>query len=437
MYEAGAYGSGADRDNYWRTTVASQPNWASLDGAQRADVAIIGAGYTGVSAALHLAAAGLDVVVVDAESPAWGASGRNGGFACLGGAKASDAQLHRQYGAEAVHDFRQAQRAAIDLVADLLEAHSIDADRHSDGEVILAHRPRDIADLSNEAKVLQVNYGVKPRLIPASDLAAHGLVGGFHGALHVPIGFALNPRKYALGLAAAAEAAGARIFAQSAVIGIDPQAGGYRLRFNYGELACRRLVVATNGYSSDNLPTWLKGRYLPVQSNIIVTRQMTDAEIASGWSSDLMAYDTRNLLHYFRLLPERRFLFGMRGGIRADATAHDQMRRRIRADFEGMFPMWAGVETLHFWSGLACLSRNLTPYAGPIDGMENAYVAMAYHGNGVSMASYCGMLLAGLITGRGPKVPRVMQGPFRPFPLPRWRRSLLHAAYGWYRLKDR
>ncbi len=220
---------------------------------------------------------------------------------------------------------------------------------------------------------------------------------------YVPIGFALNPRKYALGLAEAAKRAGARIFRQSPVVQISADAVGYRLKTPVSEVRARRLILATNGYSSDNLPGWLSGRFLPVQSNIIVTRELTEAELSEGWHSDLMAYDTRNMLHYFRLLPERRFLFGMRGGIRADAAAQAEMQRAVRADFEAMFPMWAHVETPHFWSGLACLSRNLTPYAGPLGDMENAYTAMAYHGNGVAMASYSGKLLAGLITGHGPR----------------------------------
>ncbi len=438
LYEPEAYGPEADTGNYWRTTVSNVSDFPALQDPLTADVAVIGAGYTGLSAALHLAEAGHDVVVLDAEAPAWGASGRNGGFACLGGAKASDKQLIRQFGTTGFAEFEQTKRAAVDLVAGLLDRHGIDADRHSDGEVVVAHRPQDMQGLSAEANHLAAMYGVKPNLIQKSELADHGLVGsGFHGALHLPLGFALNPRKYALGLAGATKRAGARIFGQSPVTGIAAQDGQYRLTTPQADLRARHLVIATNGYSSDNLPRWLKGRYLPVQSNIIVTRQLTKAEIAAGWHSDLMAYDTRNLLHYFRLLPEGRFLFGKRGGIRADMASQAQMLQSIRADFAAMFPMWADVETPNFWSGLACLSRNLTPYAGPVTGMENAYVAMAYHGNGVSMGTYSGMLLAGLITGKGPAVPAVMRRPLDRFPFPSLRRGYLRPAYNWYQFKDR
>ncbi len=437
LYEADAYGAEADRYNYWRTTVVDGARWPVLQDGTVADVAIVGAGFTGLSAALHLAEAGVDVVVLDAEHPGWGASGRNGGFACLGGAKASDWQIARRYGADGLAEFRQVQRSAIDLVADLLDRHAIDADRHSDGEVILAHRPRDMAHLSIAAMGIAAAYGVTPRLIPKSEMSAEGLVAdGVHGALHLPIGFALNPQKYVLGLADAARRAGARIFGQSPVTKVT-SGDGHRLTTPCAEVRVKRLIIATNGYSSDNLPDWLAGRYLPVQSNVIVTRTLTEAEISAGWNSDLMAYDSRNLLHYFRLLPERRFLFGMRGGIRSDADAQARMRKIIRRDFESMFPTWSRIETPYFWSGLACLARDLTPYVGPLGDRENAYTSIAYHGNGVAMASYSGALLAGLITGRPPALPTVMKGPLRKYPVARWRRHLLRPAYAWYAIKDR
>lgn len=438
LYEPEAYTAEADRDNYWRTTVAPEPEWPSLTEGAICDVVIVGAGFTGLSAALHLAEAGLDVVVLEAEVPGWGASGRNGGFACLGGAKASDKQLLTRHGSAGLTEFRQAQRTAIDLVAGLLDRHQINADRHSDGEVILAHRSRDVDALAEEAEHLAAIYGLRSSLIPKAEMPARGMVGGpFHGALHIPLGFGLNPRKYALGLAEAARRAGARIFGHSPVMSVLAKNGTYSLGTPGGDLQARSLIVATNGYSSENLPRWLGGRYLPVQSNILVTRTLTEAEIRDGWHSDLMAYDTRTLLHYFRLLPEGRFLFGMRGGLRADAAAQAKMRHSIRADFEAMFPMWAHVETPHFWSGLACLSRDLTPYAGRLGDLENAYTAIAYHGNGVAMASYSGKLLASQITGRGPPIPVVMQGPLRRYPLARWRRMFLRPTYEWYRIKDR
>ncbi len=443
IYEPPAYGPASRQECFWPATVGRPAARPALEGAARAEFAVIGAGYTGLSAALHLARDhGADVAVLEAEEPGWGASGRNGGFCCLGGAKASHARLLARHGEADTAEYHRAERAAIDLVAELLARHCIRADTHSAGETILAHRPGAMAGLRREAEAMGRIHGVKPVLVPREELAAHGMDGPhFHGALTVPIGFALNPLKYALGLARAAEEAGARVFARSPVTAISREpGGGFRLTCAKGTLRARRLLLATNGYSSDDLPPWMAARYLPAQSNVIVTRPLKRAELAAqGWTTAQMAYDTRHLLHYFRLMPDGRFLFGMRGGIRASPPALAAMRRRLKADFARLFPAWADVEVTHFWAGLICLRPELTPYAGPIGDWPDAWAAFAYHGNGVAMGTHCGALLADLATGRkgARPFPALMRKPPRRFPFGRWRRILLPAAYAWYGLQDR
>ena len=153
-------------------------------------------------------------------------------------------------------------------------------------------------------------------LTEPADLVAAGMNGPFHGALTTPVGFGLNPRKYLFGLAGAAVKAGASLFQNSPVQALGRRPGGYILATPQGRVFCDTVLVATNGYSSEDMPDWLAARYMPTQSAVLVTRPLSDAEVAAqGWSSDQMTYDTRNLLHYFRLMPDRRFLFGMRGGL--------------------------------------------------------------------------------------------------------------------------
>ncbi|MFZ1727443.1 MAG: FAD-dependent oxidoreductase [Albidovulum sp.] len=441
IYEDNAYGDGPVARCYWDTTVARPPRGPALDGMVSADVAVIGGGFTGLSAALHLARDhGADVAVVEANGIGWGASGRNGGFACIGGSKLSDAAIVGRFGRDGLAEWNRAQIGSAELVADLLDRHKIAADAHSrGGEVVVAHRAKDMVALRQEAPELGRNYGVKIDVIGRGELAGEGLAGpGFHGAIRFPLGFALNPLKYVLGLARAAQEAGARIYEQSPVTRIERDGqGGYVLQSGTGQLRAKKLIVATNGYSSDDLPDWMRARYLPAQSCVLVTRPLSEAEIAAqGWSSDHMAYDTRKLLHYFRLMPNRQFLFGMRGGIAATPAAHDALKAKIRRNFETIFPGWAGVETPHYWSGLVCLARGLTPYVGPIGDWQNAWAGFAWHGNGVLMGSYAGKLLAGLATGQG-HVPAVMAGEPQRFPLGDQRRHLLSMAYAWYGLLDR
>jgi len=438
LYEDMAYGPDPIAEGFWPTTVGAMPEHGALTGPARADVAVIGAGYTGLNAALALAEAGRDVVVLEARQPGWGASGRNGGFCCLGGAKAGPDAFLRRFGEAETRAYYRAERAGVDHVAALLDTHGIDADTHSKGETLLAHRPRDVAALHDVAEEMRHWQGVEPAFLPQEALADHGLASPeFHGALTTPMGFALNPMKYVLGLARAAAHAGVRIFGRSALIAISRE-GEYVLRTGQGELRAKQVIFATNGYSRDDLPGWFAGRYLPVQSNVLVTRVLSDDELAAqGWSSDQMCYDTRNLLHYFRLMPDRRMLFGLRGAMRTTPGEHEKTRAVARADFDRIFPAWRAVETPHFWSGLACLARDLMPFAGPVPGMEGAYAALCYHGNGVAMGSYAGHLLAAQITGHGPVTPAPMRRPLRRFELGRFRRLALPLAYRLYGLKDR
>ena len=226
-------------------------------------------------------------------------------------------------------------------------------------------------------------------------------------------------------------AAGADIRAGAPVVSLAEEGGRIRLVTPAGSLRAGRLLVATGGYSSEDLPPWLGGRLLPVQSSVIVTRPLSPEEqAAQGWTSDLMAYDSRQLLHYFRLMPDGRFLFGMRGGYRATPAAEARISRRIRTDFAAMFPAWAGVGIAHDWSGLVTLTARGTPYVGPIPGMDGAWTALAYHGNGVAMGSYAGALAADLIRGRAPgrPFPDAMRAPLARFPLAPFRRGMFAAA---------
>jgi glycine/D-amino acid oxidase-like deaminating enzyme len=258
--------------------------------------------------------------------------------------------------------------------------------------------------------------------------------------LTTPVGFALNPRKYLFGLARAARSKGIAFHQQSAATRIERYDGGYRVLTEQGQISATTVLIATNGYSSEDTPDWLASRYIPSQSNVLVTRPLSDAEIADqGWSSAQMAYDTRNLLHYFRLMPDRRFLFGMRGGLNASPASERRSRERNRKDFERMFPAWRDVPSTNQWSGMVCLSRRLVPFVGPVPGYPGVFAGLAYHGNGVAMGSYAGMVLADLALSRSPDIvaSAVLSAPMTRFPLGSARRLVMPFAYLYYGLLDR
>lgn len=434
-----AYGERPRARCWWDETKLTQARDRFADSGD-ADVAIIGAGFTGLAAALDLARAGVKVVVLDAQRVGWGASGRNGGFCCIGGSMATDAVLDRRFGRAERIAFRQTELAAIGLVEEIILTNGIDVDRHSRGETVLAHRAKDMADLLAHGAAVHENYGIAYHIHGASELSGLGMSGPFHGALTIEAGFALNPRKYVDGLAEAAESAGALIYEQSAVTDMVRQNGSWALNVNGLTLRADQVIIATNGYSSEDMPKWLAGRYLPSQSNVIVTRPLTDEELsAAGWTSDQMAYDTKNLLHYFRLMPDRRFLFGMRGGLLTGAKSEARVSAKIREEFDAMFPAWRSVEADYGWSGMVCVARDMLPFVGQVPDHKGLWAGLCYHGNGVAMGSYSGAMLAELVLGRRPKMryPAAMKVPLRRFELGRWRRAAMPFVYGALMLADR
>lgn len=440
IYEPLAYSDHPIRESYWASTIqGSRPEYPSLQGAVRAEFAIIGGGYTGLSAALTLAEAGADVVLLDAKVPGWGASGRAGGLVSTGSTKINDSDIIKKYGQADARVFFDAERASVDLVEEYLDRYCLDVDRHSKGYTYVAHRPSAVAGLMDYGAEYTARYGLPYEFVPKSKMASHGLNSpDFFGAVHLPIGFALNPIKFVLGLTDAAQKAGVRMYFNTAVTKITNK-NGYVLETAQGQVHAKKLLIATNGYSSDDLPSALSGRYLPVQSNILVSRPLTDSEIQDqGWWSEQMVCDSRTLLHYFRLLPDKRMLLGLRGSVRVTKANIDRTRDIARADFDRMFPKWRHVETPYFWSGLICMTRNLVPFAGAIPDMEGAYAALGYHGSGINMAPYAGALIADLALGRNRlSHPDLMRQPLRRFELGPLRRASLPLAFAWYHFKDK
>jgi glycine/D-amino acid oxidase-like deaminating enzyme len=438
IYPDFAY-SDAPRTRCWWDETCAVPDRSALVGDHRCDVAIIGGGYTGISAALHLAEAGVAATVLENRYVGWGASGRNGGFCCLGGGMLGNAALDKQVGREGRNAWRQAELAAVNLVDDLTTRFNIDVDRHSDGETQFAHRPKDMEKMRGQIDYYAESYGVEARFTAHADLAAEGMNAGFKGALTVPIGFGLNPRKYIVGLAAAAKNAGAQIFHETPATRVTRHGGMFRVETPQGMVTAEKVIIATNGYSSEDLPEWLAERYMPTQSSIIVTRPMTELELgAQGWTSGQMSYDTRHLLHYFRLMPDNRMLFGVRGGLLANAASEARAIKRARADFDTMFPAWRNVETPHAWSGLVCIARNRMPFVGEVPDEPGMFTSLCYHGNGVAMASYSGALLADLVQGHAPSriYPDILKRPLARFELGRFRRAIMPFAYAGFAVSD-
>lgn len=416
FYEANAYAPDTWPQSYWRDSCPTLLPFMALTGPVNTDVAIIGAGYAGLNAALELRERfGVSVSVLDAAQPGWGASGRNGGFCCLGGTNLSPAQIARIAGPSAAADYASYERSAIDRVVENLELYAIDADRGPAGELLLAHSARAFARMQEKPQKDGVQLWPRKALLEVGVNCTTAWGGEYR-----PHGFPLHPMKYALGLARAAQAAGVQLYGNSAVTGLDHSGGKWTLRTGAGTLRARRVLIATNGYSDEHLPPWLSRRILPALSTVIVTRPLTGAEQeAQGWTSQLMAYDTRTMLHYFRLLPDGRFLFGARGGVSAQPARIARFTARAREEFNVMFPAFAQAETTHDWSGLVCLTGSMAPFCGAIPGADGLFAALGWHGNGVAAASEGGRRVAAMLMDAPDTVPALFKRPLPRFPLPR------------------
>ncbi|PZX47392.1 glycine/D-amino acid oxidase-like deaminating enzyme [Roseinatronobacter thiooxidans] len=416
LYEATGYEPTTWPDSYWRASSARLPGFPPLDGQTRADVAIIGAGYAGLNAALELVEDhSANVVVLEAAQPGWGASGRNGGFCCLGGARLDAGQITRRMGRDAAQDWDRFEHAAIARVKGNLARYQIDAQTTEPGEMLLAATPRAWAQMRTQP----LPQG--GALLDRDDLCAQGLnTGTYLGGRYVPQGFGLHPYAYATGLARAAQQAGVRLHGESRVTQIAPNPEGWRLSTATGAVVARQVLIASNGYSDERLVPWLARRILPAISNILVTRPLTKAELqAQGWTRHLMAYDDRILLHYFRLLPDNRLMFGARGGLSFEPASVARFGQRARAEFDLIFPQFRQAETEFAWNGLVCLTASRAPYIGPVPGAEGLWLALGWHGNGVAAASEGGRCAARAIMGDAGAPPALVRRPPPRFVAPR------------------
>ncbi|MDH3411023.1 MAG: FAD-binding oxidoreductase [Gammaproteobacteria bacterium] len=443
LYHPDIYDVSRPVPSYWEDNApVSQQGFEPLDTDESCDVAIIGGGYTGLSAALHLARDyGIQARVLEAGHVGWGASGRNGGFCCMPATKLSIPELIRRYGLEETQHFYRAQMEAIDLVRSLGEEEGIDYDKSGEGILDVADKPSRMQGLRQEHDALKKLFGIDSELIDKKKFQQNYFdCAELEGGLLVHAGFGLNPMKFVGGLGKAAVRRGAVVHGKSPVTGWRKENGVHHLRTPRGTLTARQVIVAVNGFIREELNAALDASALPAISNIIVTRPLSNDELqAHAWRNTSPAVTTKKLHNYFRLLPDRRFLIGGRGDYHGSAQSGQAMRAELEARFHELFPNWREVSVSHFWRGLVCVTRRLSPCIGRLDDDQSVWYGFGYHGNGVCNAPWAGMMIARNMAGANRDlagIPKVMRGLSPSFVFPGLRLWMLRAAYTYYRIKD-
>ncbi|ODN69610.1 NAD(P)/FAD-dependent oxidoreductase [Methylobrevis pamukkalensis] len=424
------HGGAAHAPSWYAASAGPLPAFPRLEGETRADVVVVGAGYTGLATALRLAERGYDVAVVEANKVGWGASGRNGGQIHPGQRRDPDwmaARLGEPAARRLVAFAEEARQHQLGLIA----RHGIDCDFRP-GLIEAVHRARDVDGAKAHAERLSGVWGLGPyRILDRAEAAAALGTDAYHGAAIDPTGGHLHPLKFLLGLARAATAAGARIFEDSRALQVE-HGGKVTLTTAAGRVVADTLVLAGNGYLA-GLDADTEARILPL-NNFILTTEPLESEGDAILPGDEAAADSRFVVYYWRKTPDGRLLFG--GGETFGSTYPGDVAGFVRRHMTKIYPRLKDVRISHAWGGTLGITVNRLPYVRRPK--PNVWVAAGYSGQGVMMAPYAGHILAEAIAGVSERFDAFAALPCPPFPGGRWLRLPTQiAAMSWFALLDR
>jgi len=422
--------------NYWLTTTEF-PRTEVHPLPHRVEVAIIGAGFTGLSAARALAKRSAKVAVLESEAIGWGASSRNGGMA-LTGMKLGVNQLISMYGRELTRRMYAASLATIDCVEQIIHEEAIDCDFSRCGHLEVACKQRHFDDYARQAEVIAREFNHQLRVVQRNELGAEIGSAIYYGGMVDEVSAGLNPARYVAGLGRAAMKAGAEIFERTRVEGLQRESregeSGWQIATSRGPLWAREVFVATSGYTGKATPA-LQKKIIPIGSFIITTQPLSEALARELSPRNRMIYDSKNYLYYYRLTPDHRMLFGGRAAFFPET---DRTIRRsaeiLRRGMTDVYPQLRDTKIDYVWGGTLDFAFDIMPQAGQIGGM---YYAVGYAGHGVAMATYQGQKMADLIAGDKPENPFVgIPFPGAPLGLYNGKPWFLPFAGMWYKFLD-
>ncbi|WP_457579821.1 NAD(P)/FAD-dependent oxidoreductase [Ensifer canadensis] len=436
-------GDGKDyAPTYWIATAGPPPaDDGPILGDIDVDVAIVGSGYTGLSCAIHLAKEhGIKATVLEANGVAWGCSTRNGGQAQISAGRLKRSQWIERWGVDVAKKLHVEISEAFDLFRDLIRSPEIACDPQDGGHLYIAHRNKVMPSLEAESRVLNDVFGYRTRILGRDEIHNDFVRDNEAvGALYEPDGMGIHAAKLAFGYLTLARKLGARVHTSSPVLACDRKGGVFHLRTPGGTVRARAVCFATAGYTSPSLHPLTKHRLMPILSNSIVTRVLTDDErSALNFCTHIPLTDTRTLRHYYRLLPDGRVQIGSRSAITGTDAVNPKHLDRLLEGLYRKFPVLTGIKVDYSWWGWVDVSHDMMPRVFRPDPKQALFYAMGYGGNGVMYSAQAGRRMAQMVAGKG----GTLDLPIFTSPLPShglltpFRRIGQWGMYRWYYLKD-
>lgn len=401
---------------YWHTTVQmpddSHPSTGSGQSLtafpEKADVAVIGGGFTGLSAARTLAKQGADVVVLEANTIGWGASSRNGGMV-LTGLKLGMGTVMKKYGRDIARQLFNCSLEAIDTVEGIVKEENIDCGFRRYGHLLTANKPKHYEALKDEVEFMEKEFNHTLRLLPRPE--QHTEIGSelYYGALLDECSGGLNPAQYVTGLARAAERVGARLHARAGVQRLERRGDHFHLETDRGSLVAKSVLVATSGYTG-SVTRQLQKKIIPIGSFIIATEKLPEELARQLIPNGRMIFDSMHYLNYFRLW-DNRMIFGGRAAFFPETSKTIQRSADIlRREMIQVYPQLKDVKVEYVWGGTLDFAFDRMTHVGETDGI---FYSLGYAGHGVAMATYLGKTVAeAMLKGT------IKEHPFALFPFP-------------------
>jgi glycine/D-amino acid oxidase-like deaminating enzyme len=416
---------------FWRDDFPRPDDLPVSDLPAEVDVAVIGAGVTGLNAAREVVRSGRSVAVLDSGEVGAGASTVNGGMLNYG-LKASTAKVFKRFGPALGREFWDASLAAIDYVEDLVITENIDCDFERTGAAELGYRTQDLKEFSEEAEWMRTNLDFDTEVIPNEQITDVVDSAEFHCALVDSAGAGAHPARYVYGLARRLGEAEASLVEHADALNISKHTAGYQILTPRGKLSAGDVLLATNGYTEARPVPALRRRVVPIGSYVVVTEPLPAETVERLIPRNRMLWTSRRFLNYFRRTPDNRILLGGRNNLSTDLDLQ-KSAEILRATTVGIFPELSDVEFTHTWTGKLGITFDLMPHIGRIEGM---WYALGYGGHGLGLGSYVGAEVGKLVSGQIDRSPFAeIDHPTRPY----YRRKawFLPAAAPWYRFLDR